>query len=92
MPTEVTHYNIQPTIDLTMGVHGRDLGHVSDDVARVLDDVRRAEQPDGSWVAVRPGGTAKKPLEGTKIVLSGEYARMQDTFRNLGVGLIWPRC
>ena len=37
VPTEVTHYNIQPTIELTMGVHGRDLGHVSDDVAKVLD-------------------------------------------------------
>ena len=37
VPTEVTHYNIQPTIELTMGVYGRDLGHVSDDVAKVLD-------------------------------------------------------
>ena len=34
VPTEVTHYNIQPTIELTMGVYGRDLGHVSDDVRR----------------------------------------------------------
>ena len=37
VPTEVTHYKIQPTIELTMGVYGRDLGHVSDDVAKVLD-------------------------------------------------------
>ncbi len=36
--TEVTHYNIQPTIELTMGVEGRDLGHVSDDVAKVLGE------------------------------------------------------
>ena len=34
VPTEVTHNNLQPTIDLTMGVQGRDLGHVADDVAR----------------------------------------------------------
>ena len=38
VPTEVTHSNIQPTIDLTMGVAGRDLGHVADDVTRVLDE------------------------------------------------------
>ena len=27
-------------------------------------------------------------MKGSKIVLSGEYSRMQDTFRNLGFGLI----
>src|SRR5262249_46136653 len=37
VPTEVTHTSIQPTIDLTMGVQGRDLGHVSDDVTRAID-------------------------------------------------------
>src|SRR5205085_841409 len=31
---------------------------------------------------------SKKPLEGYKVTLSGEYSRMQDTFRNLGVGLV----
>ena len=36
MPAEITHTNLQPTIDLTMGVHGRDLGHVADDVAAVV--------------------------------------------------------
>ena len=30
-------------------------------------------------------------MEGSKIVLSGEYPRMQDTFRNLGVGLVAGR-
>jgi Cu/Ag efflux pump CusA len=38
VPTEVTHYNIQPTIELTMGVHGRDLGHVADDFKKVIDN------------------------------------------------------
>ena len=36
VPTEITHSNLQSTIDLTMGVSGRDLGHVADDVARVV--------------------------------------------------------
>ena len=89
MPTEITHNNLQPTIDLTMGVHGRDLGHVADDVARVVDDVRRASGQTGSWAPYDPDVRARKqPLKGAKIVLSGEYSRMQDTFRNLGFGLI----
>ncbi len=45
VPTEVTHYNIQPTIELTMGVYGRDLGHVSDDVTKVLDTFGRSTLP-----------------------------------------------
>ena len=54
MPTEVTHDNIQPTIDLTMGVYGRDLGHVSDDVTRVIERVRRREAARRHLAALRP--------------------------------------
>src|SRR5512135_757678 len=87
VPTEVTHTNIQPTIDLTMGVYGRDLGHVADDVTAAINAFGE-RQPDGTWIPYDPGSVAKRPMKGSKIVLSGEYARMQDTFRNLGVGLI----
>src|SRR6185312_14587720 len=37
VPAELTHTNLQATIDVTMGVYGRDLGHVADDVARVVE-------------------------------------------------------
>jgi multidrug efflux pump subunit AcrB len=84
--TEVTHYNIQPTIELTLGVHGRDLGHVSDDVAKVLDGYGEKLQ-QGQWAAYDPSSNEKKMLVGTKIVLSGEYLRMKDTFNSLGQGL-----
>jgi multidrug efflux pump subunit AcrB len=87
VPTEVTHANIQPTIDLAMGVHGRDLGHVSDDVAGAIDAVGE-RQPDGAWVPYDPASARPRPLKGTRVVLSGEYARMQDTFTNMGFGLI----
>lgn len=87
VPTEVTHSNIQPTIDLTMGVFGRDLGHVSDDVARVIDHLGQP-QPDGTWVPYDPAIAAPRPLTGTRVRLSGEYARMQDTFSSMGFGLI----
>jgi multidrug efflux pump subunit AcrB len=87
VPTEVTHDNIQPTIDLSMGVYGRDLGHISDDVTKVIDKFG-VRQPDGKWDPFDPSSSRKEVLKGTKIVLSGEYTKMQDTFRNLGFGLI----
>ncbi len=47
VPTEITHNNLQSTIDLTMGVSKRDLGHVADDVARVVGPLWR---PSDRWV------------------------------------------
>lgn len=87
VPAEITHTNLQATIDLAMGVHGRDLGHVANDVARVVGQFGIAKGRD-AWVPFDPASTAKEPLLGSKITLSGEYSRMQDTFRNLGTGLI----
>ena len=53
VPTEITHNNLQSTIDLTMGVSGRDLGHVADDVALVVARFG-VLQPDGSWIPYDP--------------------------------------
>ena len=90
VPTEVSHVNIQPSIDLTMGVSGRDLGHVSDDVQKIIDEFG-VRQPNGDWVPYERSSAesnSKELMSGTKIVLSGEYSRMQTTFRDLGIGLI----
>ena len=89
VPAEITHSTLQPTIDLTMGVEGRDLGHVAVDVARVVGEFGVA-RGNGVWDPYDPSPKAKQGqlLVGSQIVLSGEYTRMQDTFRNLGIGLI----
>jgi multidrug efflux pump subunit AcrB len=88
IPTEVHHVNLQPAIDLTMNVEGRDLGHVSDDVARVLGQFGR-DNGNRTWTPYDPhSGDEKRLLEGSNIVLAGEYTRMQDTFQNLWGGLI----
>jgi multidrug efflux pump subunit AcrB len=87
IPTEVHHVNLQPAIDLTMNVEGRDLGHVSDDVARVLSEFGQ-DVGEGTWLPYDPRSEGKTAIEGAKIYLTGEYTRMQDTFQNLGAGLI----
>jgi multidrug efflux pump subunit AcrB len=87
VPTEITHNNIQPSIDITMGVSGRDLGHVCDDVAMALAEFGQ-KNADGTWSPWDPRSEEKKLLGGATIILTGEYSRMQDTFRNLGIGLI----
>ncbi|HZW30008.1 MAG TPA: efflux RND transporter permease subunit [Isosphaeraceae bacterium] len=89
VPSEITHNNLQSTVDLTMGVSGRDLGHVADDVARVVERFGIA-QPDGSYVPYDPQDHSanRRLIKGAMIELSGEYSRMQETFRSLGFGLI----
>ncbi len=89
VPTEITHNNMQTTVDLAAGVDGRDLGHVADDVARALEDFGRP-QADGTWLPYDPDATAtpRQTMRGAKIELSGEYGRMQETFRSLSFGLV----
>jgi multidrug efflux pump subunit AcrB len=87
VPAEIMHTNLQPTIDLTMGVDGRDLGHVATDVAAVVEKFGVSDG-EGAWIPYDPSSPDRKTLEGSKIDLSGEYSRMQDTFRNLAVGLV----
>jgi multidrug efflux pump subunit AcrB len=89
VPTEITHNNLQSTIDLTMGVQGRDLGHVAADVARLVDRFG-IFQPSGAWFPYEPSNHSSERtlIKGATIELSGEYSRMQETFRSLGFGLI----
>jgi multidrug efflux pump subunit AcrB len=89
VPAELVHNNLQPTIDLTMNVEGRDLGSVADDVAARLGKFGRPSRKErGAWEPYDPNGDEGPVLEGSKIRLSGEYSRMQETFRHLGGGLL----
>jgi multidrug efflux pump subunit AcrB len=86
VPTEVTHLNIQPMMELTMGVAGRDLGHVADEVTRALDAFGKYDS-GSTWLPYDPASKTGETLVGSKIVISGEYQKMQDTFSELGSGL-----
>ncbi|MGH7134842.1 MAG: efflux RND transporter permease subunit, partial [Pirellulales bacterium] len=90
VPAEIVHNNLSPSIDLVMGVEGVDLGTVSDHVWEIVNRFGepRTDRRD-SWAPYDPAKPDKKEvIKGARIVLSGEYSRMQDTFRNLGLGLI----
>ena len=87
VPSEVVHTDLQPTIDLTMGVHGRDLGHVAADVTRVVAKYGE-ERPDDGWTPYDPDSGEHKPLKGAKIEMSGEYQKMNDTFRFQALGMV----
>ena len=51
-PGVVSHYNVQPVIDIYGAVQGRDLGAVAGDIDRVLQATRK-DVPRGSYVALR---------------------------------------
>ena len=53
VPAEINHTNLQATMEVTMGVYGRDLGHVADDVSLVVAKIGK-ERPDGGVEPVRP--------------------------------------
>lgn len=92
----VTHEDIRPTVELQINVEERDLGHVADDIATAIDEFGEREKKKSGkeqsagtkWKAYDPHADAQKTLKGTHISLSGEYTRMQETFENLGIGLL----
>jgi multidrug efflux pump subunit AcrB len=48
----VSHYNIQPVIDIYGSVEGRDLGGVAGDISKILDEARK-NLPPGSQIIER---------------------------------------
>ncbi|WP_116140929.1 efflux RND transporter permease subunit [Trinickia diaoshuihuensis] len=48
----VSHYNVQPVLDIFASTQGRDLGGVAADVNRLVDEAR-AQLPPGSSIVVR---------------------------------------
>jgi multidrug efflux pump subunit AcrB len=48
----ISHYNVQPVIDIYSSVQGRDLGSVSDAVTTIVDESRK-DLPKGSKLTIR---------------------------------------
>jgi multidrug efflux pump subunit AcrB len=51
-PAIVSHYNIQPVIDIYAAVQGRDLGGVASDIQRVVDSYKN-QLPRGTRIVIR---------------------------------------
>jgi len=51
-PGVVSHYNVQPVIDIFGDTQGRDLGAVSRDISKILAEAKK-DLPRGSYTAVR---------------------------------------
>lgn len=52
VPLVVSHYNVQPMLNILAGIDGRDMGSVDADVNRVLKDMA-SERPAGTQVFIR---------------------------------------
>lgn len=72
VPLVVSHYNVQPVINLFMGVDGRDLGSVGRDIDRILQETKK-DLPDGSQLFVR-GQLATQQLAFTTLYLGLIFA------------------
>ncbi len=68
-PEVVTHYNIQPAIDIFAAVQDRDLGGVAAGIRRVLSE------------------TANDVPKGSKVVVRGQIATMENSYISLYGGL-----
>lgn len=51
-PSVYTDYNITPSIDIYATAQGRDLGSISDDITKLVDEARK-ELPRGSRIEIR---------------------------------------
>jgi multidrug efflux pump subunit AcrB len=64
-PGVVSHYNVQPVIDIYGAVQDRDLGAVAKDIGRILQETRK-DVPRGSYVI----------LSGQARTMSGAYSQL----------------
>src|SRR5712671_6407629 len=71
VPTNLNQTNIQPAYDIYASVQGRDLGSISGDIGKIVDELQKELKP------------------GNKIQVLGQIQSMQDSFRNLGIGLLF---
>jgi multidrug efflux pump subunit AcrB len=70
-PAVVSHYNVQPMINVYAGVDGRDLGAVSDEVTKRVNEIA-TQLPRGSHIAIRGQvQTMKSSFEGLALGLVG---------------------
>ncbi|HET6842633.1 MAG TPA: efflux RND transporter permease subunit [Candidatus Angelobacter sp.] len=76
-PILLSHYNIQPVVDVYASVQDRDLGGLARDTRKILQEFEGAGTD----------GKSKLP-RGTHLVLRGQVQTMTSSFAGLAVGLV----
>jgi multidrug efflux pump subunit AcrB len=91
---EVAHLALGRVVDVYANVEGRDIGAVSADIERLLDEWAIRNQPKSSstisnisWIPRDPGDGSKS-MTGYAITMRGEVGIMHESFSSLGYGMI----
>jgi multidrug efflux pump subunit AcrB len=71
VPTNLNQTNIQPVYDIYASAQDRDLGSISGDIGKIVDELQKE---------LKPGNT---------IHVLGQIQSMHDSFRDLGLGLLF---
>jgi multidrug efflux pump subunit AcrB len=70
-PTNSNQSNIQPVYDIYASVQGRDLGGTSEEIGRIVTELKKQLKP------------------GNSIEILGQIQSMHESFRHLGLGLLF---
>ncbi len=94
-PIVINHYNIQPTYDIYANVQDRDLGGLSDDINKIVDEYA----PKLAWWQSAVNSlpfqhdTYKPPKsklpKATLIAVRGQVESMNTAFTKLGLGIVF---
>jgi len=101
-PAVITHYAIAPVYDVCVNVQGRDLGGVSDDIEKIVDQFHVASDPSAppapaSYLTNLYGKFFKTPPpdqnnflpKGSQIKIRGQVASMTSAYTGLGIGILF---
>ena len=102
-PAVISHYAIAPVYDVCVNVQGRDLGGVSDDIQKIVNqfhvapDANAPPPAQASFLGGLLGGFFKAAPQnpddllpkGSQIVVRGQVASMASAYTGLGVGILF---
>jgi multidrug efflux pump subunit AcrB len=87
-PVEVNHVNLARVFDVLVNTEGRGIGSLAALVQREMKELQQqAWAASGAPVPTDAEDEAMPFPDGMRLSLRGEYARMQQSFGSLGIGL-----
>jgi multidrug efflux pump subunit AcrB len=90
-PVEVNHVGLARVFDVLVNTEGRDIGSLAGDITARLKTLQQKEWERAEHAGQKPENLEDKGFiypNGMRVNLRGEYARMNESFTNLGLGLV----